>query len=328
MPSGSSASWASVLHGLGSRSIPTRRGSSISAATDQMGLTIRRTDGTSFTFLGFAHIWGKSRAGNKVVRQVTAKNRYARALAAVTAWCRFNRHQPIPDQHAHLTAMMRGHYAYYGITGNSRRLSWYACQSRADLAEDGSSRRDRGRRSPLESVQCTSEASPSAGSPDRPSLHYRERGSPMKNRKREICTSGSVRDEDGQHPHLLGRRSFLHLAVGAAALPVVSRMAWAQAYPTRPVHMIVGLATGGPTDVMARIVGQSLSERLGKQFPVENRTGAGGSLATLAVINAPPDGYMLLFGGPTVTIGASLYRKLSRVLEELTPISGVMRFPN
>src|ERR1700688_3922103 len=77
------------------------------------------TDGTSFTFLGFAHIWGKSRAGNNVVRQVTAKNRYARALAAVTAWCRFNRHQRIPDQHAHLTAMMRGHYAYYGITGNS-----------------------------------------------------------------------------------------------------------------------------------------------------------------------------------------------------------------
>src|SRR6202035_3802580 len=86
------------------------------------------TNGTSFTFLGFTHIWGKSRAGKNVVRQVTAKNRYARALAAVTAWCRHNRHQPIPDQHAHLTAMMRGHYAYYGITGNFRRLSWYAHQ--------------------------------------------------------------------------------------------------------------------------------------------------------------------------------------------------------
>ena len=67
---------------------------------------------------------------------------------------------------------------------------------------------------------------------------------------------------------------------------------------------------------------------MGRQFPVENRTGAGGSLATLAVINAPPDGYTLLFGGPTVTIGASLYRKLGNVLEELTPIAGVMRFPN
>ncbi len=76
------------------------------------------TDGTSFTFLGFTHIWGKSRAGKNVVRQVTAKNRYARALATVTDWCRRNRHLSIPDQHAHLTAMMRGHYAYYGITGN------------------------------------------------------------------------------------------------------------------------------------------------------------------------------------------------------------------
>jgi tripartite-type tricarboxylate transporter receptor subunit TctC len=124
------------------------------------------------------------------------------------------------------------------------------------------------------------------------------------------------------------RRKFIHLVAGGTALPAMSHFAWALDYPTRPVHMIVGLAAGGPTDVMARIVAQSLSERLGKQFPVENRTGAGGSLATQAVINAPPDGYMLLFGGPTVTIGASLYRKLSKVLEELTPISGVMRFPN
>jgi tripartite-type tricarboxylate transporter receptor subunit TctC len=124
------------------------------------------------------------------------------------------------------------------------------------------------------------------------------------------------------------RRTFLHLAAGAVALPAMSHTARGQAYPTRPVHMIVGLAAGGPTDVVARIVAQSLSERLGKQFPVENRTGAGGSLATQAVINAPPDGYVLLFGGPTVTIGASLYRKLSKVLEELTPVSGVMRFPN
>jgi RNA-directed DNA polymerase len=86
------------------------------------------TDGTSFTFLGFSHIWGKSLKGKNVVRQVTAKNRYARALAAVTDWCRHNRHQPIPDQHTHLIAMMRGHYAYYGITGNFRRLRWYAYQ--------------------------------------------------------------------------------------------------------------------------------------------------------------------------------------------------------
>jgi len=83
-------------------------------------------DGTSFTFLGFCHVWGKSRRGKNVVRQVTAKQRYARALAAVTAWCRKNRHLPIPEQHTQLVAKMRGHYAYYGISGNFRRLGWYA----------------------------------------------------------------------------------------------------------------------------------------------------------------------------------------------------------
>jgi group II intron reverse transcriptase/maturase len=85
-----------------------------------------KTDGTTFTFLGFGHIWGKSRRGKNVVRQVTAKNRYARALMVVTDWCRQNRHLPIPEQHTHLVAKMRGHYAYYGISGNSRRLTWYA----------------------------------------------------------------------------------------------------------------------------------------------------------------------------------------------------------
>ncbi len=85
-----------------------------------------KTDGTTFTFLGFCHVWGKSQKGKDVVRQVTAKSRYARALAAVSEWCRENRHKPIPKQHAHLVAMMRGHYAYYGISGNSRRVSWYA----------------------------------------------------------------------------------------------------------------------------------------------------------------------------------------------------------
>jgi tripartite-type tricarboxylate transporter receptor subunit TctC len=124
------------------------------------------------------------------------------------------------------------------------------------------------------------------------------------------------------------RRQFLQLVAGAAALPAVPRLGWALDYPTRPVRLIVGLAAGGPTDVISRIVAQWLSDRMGKQFPVENRTGAGGSLGTLAVINAPPDGYTLLFGGPAVTISASLYRKLANVLEQLTPISGVMRLPN
>jgi group II intron reverse transcriptase/maturase len=102
-------------------------------------------DGTAFTFLGFCHVWGKSRKGKNVVRQVTAKGRYARALAAVSDWCRKHRHLSIPEQHAHLVAKMRGHYAYYGITGNFRRLSWYAHEA-ARIWQKWLSRRDRQRR--------------------------------------------------------------------------------------------------------------------------------------------------------------------------------------
>ena len=84
----------------------------------------------------------------------------------------------------------------------------------------------------------------------------------------------------------LPRRNFLHLAAGAAALPAVSRFAWAQAYPTRPVRIIVGLAAGGPADLVARLIAQWLSERLGQQFVVENRTGAATNIATEAVVRA------------------------------------------
>jgi RNA-directed DNA polymerase len=97
---------------MGSRFVPTRRASS----TD--GKIHPEADGTTFTLLGFYHVWGKSRKGNNVVRQVTAKQRYARVLAAVTDWCRKNRHLPIPEQQTQLVAKMRGHYAYYGISGN------------------------------------------------------------------------------------------------------------------------------------------------------------------------------------------------------------------
>src|ERR1700733_1325198 len=97
----------------------------------------------------------------------------------------------------------------------------------------------------------------------------------------------------------LPRRQFLHLAAAAAVPPVVSRVAKAQTYPSRPVHLLVGLAAGGATDVAARIVAEWLSQQFDQQFVVENRTGAGGNLANEALINSPPDGHTLLFGGPT-----------------------------
>jgi tripartite-type tricarboxylate transporter receptor subunit TctC len=130
----------------------------------------------------------------------------------------------------------------------------------------------------------------------------------MKNRKREICTSGSVRDEDGQPPHLLGhRRHVLRLAAGAAALPAVSLIARAQTYPTRPVRIIVGFAPGGGYDIVARLIGQWLSERLGQPFVIENRPGAGTNIATEAVVRAPSDGYTLLLVGSTNAINATFY---------------------
>src|SRR6516225_8163103 len=95
------------------------------------------------------------------------------------------------------------------------------------------------------------------------------------------------------------RRAFLHLAGGAAALPAVSRFAWAQAYPTRPVRFIVGYPAGGNTDIVARLIGQWLSERLGRPFIIDNRPGAGGNIGTETVVRAAPDGYTLLLVGPS-----------------------------
>jgi tripartite-type tricarboxylate transporter receptor subunit TctC len=119
----------------------------------------------------------------------------------------------------------------------------------------------------------------------------------MKNRKREICTSGSVRDEDGQPPHLLGRRKFHYLAAGAVALPAVSRIARAQTYPTRPVRIIVGFTAGNNIDIVAQLIGQWLSERLGQPFIIDNRPGASGNIAAEAVVRAPADGHTLLMTG-------------------------------
>src|SRR5262245_22721847 len=177
---------------------------------------------------------------------------------------------------------------------------------------------------PLEPVHCAPKVSPFASGPNCPSLHHCERGSPMKNRKREICTSGSARDEDGQPPHLLGRRNFLHLAAGAAALPAGSRMAWAQAYPSRPVRMIVPFPAGQASDTIARLMGQSLSERLGQPFVIENRTGAGGNIGTESVVRATPDGYTLLLVGLSNAMNATLYKKLNfSFIRDIAPVASI-----
>jgi tripartite-type tricarboxylate transporter receptor subunit TctC len=124
----------------------------------------------------------------------------------------------------------------------------------------------------------------------------------------------------------LPRRRFLHLGAAAAALPVVSRVAKAQAYPVRPVRIIVGFAAGGPTDIFARLIGQWLSERLGQQFVVENRPGAGTNIATEAVLNAPGDGYTLLLTTAANTINATLFDKLNfNFIRDIAPVAGIVR---
>ena len=124
----------------------------------------------------------------------------------------------------------------------------------------------------------------------------------------------------------LPRRKFLHLAAGAAALPAVSRFAWAQAYPTRPVRIVVGFPAGGTTDVIARLMGQWLSERLGQQFVIENRPGAAGNIAAEAVVKAAPDGYTLLQVGTPNAINATLYTNLGfNFIRDIAPVGGIMR---
>ena len=126
----------------------------------------------------------------------------------------------------------------------------------------------------------------------------------------------------------LPRRRFLHLAAGAAVLPASSRITQAQAYPSRPVRLIVGLAAGGGQDIVARLMGQWLSERLGQQFIVENRPGASGNLALEAVTSAPADGYTLAQLGVNNAINASLYTKPGfEFLRDIAPIAGIMRVP-
>jgi tripartite-type tricarboxylate transporter receptor subunit TctC len=124
----------------------------------------------------------------------------------------------------------------------------------------------------------------------------------------------------------LRRRQFLHLAAGAAALPAVSRIAKAQTYPTRPVRIIVGFAAGGGVDILARLMGQWLSERLGRQFIIENRPGAGSNIGTEAVVKALPDGYTLLLATNANAVNATLYEKLNfNFIHDIAPVASVMR---
>jgi tripartite-type tricarboxylate transporter receptor subunit TctC len=127
----------------------------------------------------------------------------------------------------------------------------------------------------------------------------------------------------------LPRRTFLHLAAGAAALPAVSRPAWAQAYPARPVRMIVPFAPAGTTDIVARLIGQWLSERLGQQFVVDNRPGGAGNIGTEAVVRASPDGYTLLMIDTSSTINATLFDKLNfNFIRDMAPVANIVRVAN
>jgi tripartite-type tricarboxylate transporter receptor subunit TctC len=124
------------------------------------------------------------------------------------------------------------------------------------------------------------------------------------------------------------RRTFLQLAAGAAALPASFRVAKAQSYPTRPVRLIVGVPAGGGMDIMARLMGQWLSERLGQQFIVENRAGAGTNIAAEAVVHAPPDGYTLLLVHTTNASNATLYKLNFNFIRDIAPVAAIARVPN
>jgi len=127
----------------------------------------------------------------------------------------------------------------------------------------------------------------------------------------------------------LPRRQFLHLAAGAAVLPASSRVARAQAYPTRPVRILVGFSAGGAVDIVARLIGEWLSERLRQQFFVDNRPGAANNIATEVMINSAPDGYTLLLTNPTNAINATFYSNLNyNFLRDSDPVAGIMRVPN
>jgi tripartite-type tricarboxylate transporter receptor subunit TctC len=125
----------------------------------------------------------------------------------------------------------------------------------------------------------------------------------------------------------LPRRNFLHLAAGAAALPAFSRIAWAQAYPARPVHLIEGFGAGGAADIVARFIGQSLSERLGQSVVVENRAGASSNIAAEAVVRASPDGYTLLLITTANALNTTLFKLNFNLIRDIAPVASIVRVP-
>ena len=126
----------------------------------------------------------------------------------------------------------------------------------------------------------------------------------------------------------VSRRKFLHLAAGAAALPAVSRVASADTYPSRPVHIIAGFPPGAASDITARLIGQWLAQQLGRPFVTENRPGAGGDVGTEMVVRASPDGYTLLLVTPSNAINASLYKDLQfNFIRDIAPVADIVRSP-
>src|SRR5262249_10066593 len=133
----------------------------------------------------------------------------------------------------------------------------------------------------------------------------------------------------GAHIMSLARRRFLQLAGAAVAAPAVTRAAWAQSYPARPVRLIIGYTPGGSADLTSRLIAQWLSERLRPAFLGENRPGGGTNIATEAVVRSPPDGYTLLLVAPANAINATLYEKLNYdFIRDMAPVAGLIRFPN
>jgi len=163
---------------------------------------------------------------------------------------------------------------------------------------------------------------PSAGE------HFKRSNSVWSAMRASLARASSFHCIAGGNAMKLPRRKFLHLAAGAAALPALPRIAEAQAYPTRPVRIIVGFAPGGGLDIRARLIGQWLQERLGQPFIVENRPGGDSNIATEAVVNAPPDGYTLLLAALPNATNATLHSNLKfNFVRDITPIAGIDREP-